>query len=46
MNANFKNEIQLLSQVNYYISNRDAESLKLIDYAFDMDITVISGQEC
>lgn len=40
---NFKNEIQLLSQVNYYISNRDAESLKLIDYAFDMDITVISG---
>lgn len=42
----FKNEFELLSYVDYYISTRDIRSLKFIDYARDLGVKYISGMKC
>lgn len=40
------NELYILKQVNYFVSNRDIISVKMVDYALDYGINVISEMKC
>lgn len=44
--GSFADEIQILSQVDYFISTRDIKSLKYIDYGCDLGVVFISGMKC
>lgn len=43
--SDFKDELELLGKVNYFITSRDIRSIKMIDYAKVYNVKVISGMK-